>query len=65
MLPGSIMLIALIAGPKEPKNCNPYVDVLVDVMHLNTLTVCDGYKDETFPLKANIVLNVFYYPGQK
>ena len=65
VLPGSIMLTALIAGPKEPKNCNPYVDVLVDdIMHLNTLTVYDGYNDETFPLKANIVLNVFDYPGQ-
>ena len=64
-LPGSIMLTGLIAGPKEPKNCNPYVDVLVDdIIHLNTLTLYDGHSDETFALKANIVLNVFDYPGQ-
>ena len=42
-----------------------YVDVLVDdILHLNTLTVHDGYKDEKFSVKANIVLNVFDYPGQ-
>ena len=64
-LPGSIMLTGLIPGPHEPKHIDPYVDVLVDdILHLNTLTVHDGYKKEVFSLKANIVLNVFDYPGQ-
>ena len=58
MLSGSAMLTEPIAGPNEPKSTNPYVDVLVDdVLHLNTLKVYDGYKDEMFPLKANIILN--------
>lgn len=65
MLSGSAMLTGLIAGPNEPKSTNPYVDVLVDdILHLNTLKVYDGYKDEMFPLKANIILNIFDYPGQ-
>ena len=65
MLSGSILLTGLIAGPREPKNTNPYVDVLVnDVLKLNTLTVRDGYKNEDFQLKANMVLNIFDYPGQ-
>ena len=64
-LAGSIMLTGLIPGPREPKNTDPYVDVLVDdIMHLNTLKIRDGYKHETFSLKADIVLNVFDYPGQ-
>lgn len=64
-LAGSIMLTGLIPGPHEPKSTDPYVDVLVDdIMHLNTLKVHDGYKCEMFSLKANIVLNVFDYPGQ-
>ena len=62
---GSMMLTGLIPGPREPKNTNPYVDVLVDdIMHLNTLTIHDGYKQDTFSLKANIVLNIFDYVGQ-
>lgn len=64
-LAGAIMLTGLIPGPREPKFIDPYIDVLVDdIMHLNTLRVYDGYKNETFSLKANIVLNVFDYPGQ-
>ena len=64
-LAGSIMLTGLIPGPHQPKHTDPYVDVLVDdIMHLNTLKVHDGYKNETFSLKADIVLNIFDYPGQ-
>lgn len=64
-LAGSIMLTGLIPGPREPKHIDPYVDVLVDdIMHLNTLTVHDGYRNEMFSLKVEIVLNIFDYPGQ-
>ena len=64
-LAGSIMLTGIIPGPREPKHIDPYVDVLVDdIMHLNTLKVHDGYRNETFSLKADIVLNIFDYPGQ-
>lgn len=42
---GSMLLTGLIPGPKEPKETDPYVDVLVDdVMSLNKLTVYDGYR---------------------
>lgn len=65
MLSASAMLTGLIAGPLEPKNTNSYVDLLVDdVMHLNTLTIWDGYKEENFSLNAHIVLNIFDYKGQ-
>lgn len=65
MLSGSIVMTGLIPGPKEPKNTDAYVDVLIDdIMDLNTLTIYDGHADETFNLKANIVLNIFDYPGQ-
>ena len=65
MLSASAMLTGLIAGPNEPKNTNAYVDVLVDdILYLNSLKIYDGYKDEMFSLKANIVVNIFDYPGQ-
>lgn len=56
-LAGATMLTGLIPGQCESKFIDPYiVDVLVDdIMHLNTY---DG------SLKANIVFNVFDYPGQ-
>lgn len=64
-LPGSVMLTGLISGPREPKNTDPYVDVLVDdILHLNTLVVYDGYKEETFTLKSYVLLNIFDYVGQ-
>ena len=65
MLSASAMLVRLIAGPKEPKTSNAYLDRLVDdINHLNTLRVYDGYKDECLSFKAYIVLNVFDYKGQ-
>ena len=35
-----------------------------DIVALNKLTVYDGYADEMFDVKANIILNIFNYPGQ-
>ena len=65
IMAGSMLLTRLIPGPKEPKNTDPYVDVLVDdVMSLNKLKIYDAYKGETFQLKANILLHIFDYPGQ-
>ena len=61
----SMMLMGLIPGPAEPKNTDPYVDVLVDdILDVNVMTVFDAKKDEMFQLKANIVLHIFDYPGQ-
>lgn len=65
MRAGSMILAGLIPGPKEPKNTDPYVEVLVDdVLSLNKLKVYDAYKNEMFQLKANIVLHIFDYVGQ-
>ena len=63
-LAGSVTLTGLIPGPHEPKNTDPYVDVLVDdILHLNTLAVYDGYKEDSFSLKASVVLNILDYVG--
>ena len=60
-----MMLMGLIPGPTEPKNTDPYVDVLVDaIVYLNEMTMYDAYKDEMFWLKANVVLHILDYPGQ-
>ena len=65
MKSSSMMLMGLIPGPQEPKNTDPYIDILVDdILHLNQLTMHDAYKDEKFQLKANILLHIFDYPGQ-
>ena len=63
----STVLVGIIPGPSEPRNTDPYVDVLVDeVNHLNTLTLYDANKKEYFPLKVNTSLHniIFDYPGQ-
>ena len=65
MLAGSMLLTGLIAGPKEPQNINPYVDVLVnDLIDIGKLTLYDAYKDERFKLKTS-VLYYIRLPGTK
>ena len=65
MRAGSMILTGLIPGPREPKQTDPYVEVLVDdVLSLNKLKVYDAYRNEMFQLKANIVLHIFDYVGQ-
>lgn len=45
---------------------DPYIDLIVDdIMSLNRMTIYDAHSDENFQLKANIVLHVVDYPGQK
>ena len=61
----STVLVGIIPGPNEARNLDAYIDVLVDeVVHLNSLTLFDAYKSETFSLSVNILLNIFDYPGQ-
>ena len=63
--PSSMLLTGIVPGPGEPKNLDPYVDIIVDeIMHLNSLILYDAYHEERFKLKANVVLQVFDYPGQ-
>lgn len=65
MKSGSMFLAGIIPGPKEPKNMDPYIDVLVDdILDLEKLVVYDEYRKEHFTLKGNILLHVLDYPGQ-
>ena len=62
---GSMFLTGIIPGRYEPKNMDPYVDLIVDdIMALNSMTAYDAHSGERFRLKANILLHVFDYPGQ-
>ena len=61
----STVFVGIIPGPNEAHNLDAYIDVLVDeVVHLNSLTLFDAYKSETFSLSMNILLNIFDYPGK-
>ena len=64
-LGGSMLLAGIIPGRSEPKNMDPYLDVLVDeLIQMNGLQVLDAYREETFELKAQLLLHVLDYPGQ-
>ena len=63
--PGAMFLTGIIPGPKEPKNMDPYLDIVVDdILDLENVTVYDAYKNESFSLKGNVLLHVLDYPGQ-
>ena len=63
--PNSMLLTGIIPGPGEPKDFDPYIDVVVKaILSLNGVRVYDGYHNEHFQLKANVILQVFDYPGQ-
>lgn len=62
---GPMFLTGIIPGRKEPKNMDPYVDLIVDdILSLNSTRAYDAHSDEYFQLKGNILLHVFDYPGQ-
>ena len=61
----SLFLVGIIPGPKEPKNMNPYLEVLIDeLLDLPNHTIYDSHRKETFAPHANIVLHILDYPGQ-
>lgn len=62
--PNSMLLIGIVPGPGEPKDFDPYIKIVVEVLSLNGVKVYDGYHNEQFQLQANIILQVFDYPGQ-
>lgn len=50
---GSFMLAGIIPGKDEPKSTDPYLQVLVDdLVNANTLTVYDGFRNESFQLQG-------------
>lgn len=62
---GSMMLVGIVPGPNEPRDFDPYLDVIVDdILALNKLEMYDAYHDTTFKMKSDILLHVFDYPGQ-
>ena len=62
---GSMLLSGIIPGRSEPKTMDPYVDILVEeLIEINGLELFDAFRDENFPLKAEIVLHILDYPGQ-
>ena len=64
-LPGSMFLVGIIPGKAEPKNMDPYLDILVDdILELNGLQMYDGLQKENFNLKIDLFMNVLDYPGQ-
>ena len=65
MKTGSMFLTGIIPGPKEPKNMDPYIDVLVDdILDIEGVEMYDAFKKEWFRSKGNILLHVLDYPGQ-
>ena len=48
---------------KEPKNIDPYIEILVDeITSLNNKLCFDAYQEENFNLKVDILLHVLDYP---
>lgn len=49
MKAGSVFLTGITPEPQEPKNMNPYLDILVDdILHLQNTVVYDAYQKEHF-----------------
>ena len=64
-LSSTLMPAGIIPGPKEPKNIDPYIEVVVDdILNLNDIQVYDALDKAMFKVQSNIILYVFDYPGQ-
>lgn len=64
-LPGSILLAGIIPGKSEPKNLDPYMELLVEEILLINNSLCfDGYKNEEFKMKIDVCMHILDYPGQ-
>lgn len=63
-LPRSIVLAGIIPGKSEPQNIDPYIEILVDeIVSLNSLQCYDGYQEEYFDIKIDILFHILDYPG--
>ena len=63
-LVGSMLLVGIIPGKSEPKNFDPYIDVLLDELEqISGSDTYDGYHEATFQMKAELFLHVLDYPG--
>ena len=62
---GSMMLTGIIPGKSEPRDLDPYFEILVDeLLSLQGSECYDAFKDEHFKMKVDIFMNVLDYPGQ-
>ena len=54
----------IVPGKSEPNNLDPYIGVLVDEVNaLNGTEFYDAYREETFKLMVDILMQVVDYPG--
>ena len=61
---GSMMLAGIIPGPNEPREFDPYLDIIVDdILSLNNVEMYDAHNKSAFKLKTNILLHIFDYQG--
>ena len=60
----SMLLVGIIPGKAEAKSLNPYLDILVEELErMEGMEIYDGHNQNTFSLKARIILSVLDYPG--
>ena len=64
-LANSMILAAIIPGRSEPKNMDPYLDVLLDELEqICGIETYDAHSNSTFHMKAELFFHVLDYPGQ-
>ena len=64
-LAGSLLLSGIIPGRSEPRNTDPYLELIVDeLVQVNGTKCWDSYKKEEFELQVSIQLHILDYPGQ-
>ena len=62
---GFLQLIGIIPGRKEPKNTDPYIQVLIDeLQEFNGTKIFDAHQQNWFHAQAEVLLHVMDYPGQ-
>ena len=62
---GFLQLVRIIPGKNEPRNTDPYLQVLVDELkEINGRNIYDAHNDCWFKLQAELIMHVFDYPGQ-
>ena len=61
---GSLLLVGIIPGSKEPRNMDPYLQLVIeDVRSFSSYEIIDSYRNIPIRLQASIVLNILDYPG--
>ena len=61
----SILLVGIIPGSKEPKNIDPYLELIIEeIASFSDHEIFDSYNNVQVKLQASIVLNILDYPGQ-